>query len=367
MKTLIHGLTHAEIARLCADRGAPAYRADQIWQWLYRKWAADWSEMRNLPAALREELAGAARLDSATAVKVEGEKGGTRKLLVALADGEQIEEVLIPAPGRRTVCLSSQVGCRFNCAFCASGKAGFRRNLLAGEMVGQVVLAVREYGERPTHVVVMGIGEPLDNYDEVIKAIRIINDADGLAIGARRITISTCGIVPGIARLAGEGLQVELSVSLHAADDATRSKLMPVNRKYPIENLLAACRDYAAGTGRIITFEYTLIRGVNDAPRQAAALAKRLRTLPCRVNLIPLSAVDEFDGRRAAPAVAGMFVATLARAGINATVRASKGSDVQAACGQLRLRHLIGEAPAPEEPASPTPGVSRRASREASP
>jgi len=333
----IHGLTLHELETLCSELGQPRYRADQAWDWLYGKLVADWDAMTNLPPALRGDLASRLSIHSALAAETQGKPGRTRKILAALPDGERVEEVIIPARDRRTVCVSSQVGCRFGCTFCASGQAGFRRDLEPGEMVGQVVLAARLLGKRPTNVVFMGIGEPFDNYDAVLKAVRIINDGRGLAIGARRITISTCGIIPGIERLAGEGLQIELSVSLHAADDATRSALMPVNRKYALDDLLDACRRYTDKTGRIITFEYTLVRGVNDAPEQAGRLAERLSGLRCRVNLIPLSAVEEFGHSPSPEPVARMFVEALSAAGINATLRASKGAPLKAACGQLRF------------------------------
>ena len=343
LKPLVHGLTLDELTGICAEAGTSAYRARQIWEWLYRQFAIRWEDMTNLPASLRSELTTHLAIESATAGQTEGQEGATRKILVGLRDGEQIEEVLIPARDRKTVCVSSQVGCRFNCAFCASGKAGFRRDLEAGEMVGEVVLAARSYGERPSHVVFMGTGEPFDNYDAVLKAVRILNAPDGMAIGARRITISTAGVIPGIQRLAGESLQVELSVSLHAPDDALRCRLMPVSRKYPLEALMEACRDYVQLTRRIITFEYTLIRDVNDTRQHAESLARLLRRLQCRVNLIPLSAVDEFEGRRSTPEAEEMFVRALDRARINATVRASKGTGLNAACGQLRLRHMHHE------------------------
>ena len=334
----IHDLFKPDLAGFCVSAGFPAYRADQVWRWLYRQWVSDWDAMRNVPAALRAALAERFRLDAATLTDAAVDAGGTRKVLVALRDGERVEAVLLPARGRRTVCISCQVGCRFACTFCASGQAGFRRQLSPGEMVGQVLVAARLLRERPSHVVFMGMGEPLDNVDAVLRAARILNDPDGLSIGARRITISTCGVIPGIERLAGEGPQFELSVSLHAPDDALRSRLMPVNKRYPLAELLAACGAYARRTGRIVTFEYTLIRGVNDRPEQAAALARLLAPLPCRVNLIPLSEVAEFTAVSAPAETADAFVAELARHGVNATLRRSKGSAVQAACGQLRYR-----------------------------
>jgi 23S rRNA (adenine2503-C2)-methyltransferase len=292
--------------------------------------------MRNVPGTLRAALADRFLLPAAEPLEVQGREDETRKLLIGLADGECVEAVMIPAADRRTLCISSQVGCRFHCAFCASGQGGFQRQLSSGEIVQQVIVASRLWGDRPTHVVYMGVGEPFDNYDAVLKSVRMLNDADGLGIGARRITISTCGVVPGIERLAGESIQVELSVSLHAPNDAVRNRLMPVNRSWPVATLLAACDAYARRTGRIITFEYTLIRGVNDSEAHAREVAERLERLPCRVNLIPLSDVEEFEGEPSPPAAAERFVRVLAARHIHATLRASKGARLRAACGQLR-------------------------------
>ncbi len=337
-RRLIHGMSKAELESCFLELGLPKYRAGQIWQWLYQRLVSEWPQMTNLSLALRQQLAEQFILDSAVAQEIHGEPGATRKMLARFPDGERVEAVLIPAADRQTVCVSSQAGCRYKCAFCASGQAGFRRQLEAGEIVGEVLLAARLIGARPSNVVFMGIGEPFDNYDEVLRAIRILNDGDGLNIGARRMTISTCGVIPGIQRLAGEGLQVEMSVSLHAPNDELRSRLMPVNRRYPLAQLLAACQEYFAATKRLITFEYTLVRGLNDRPEHARELARILGGFPCRVNLIPLSPVAEFQGEAAAPETADMFIETLERAGVNATFRSSKGSAIQAACGQLRFR-----------------------------
>lgn len=333
---LIHGRLKAEIADTCRELGQPAFRADQLWSWLYGRFASEWSQMRNLPGAFRDDLAAHLSLEPVRHLDTAGRDGRTRKLLLELRDGERVETVMIPAGPRRTVCVSSQAGCRYHCAFCASGQDGFRRNLEPGEIVGQVLAAAREWEEGPTHVVFMGIGEPLDNYDAVMKSIRIINDGSGLAVGARRITLSTCGLEPGIDRLAGEGIQVELSVSLHAPDDETRSRLMPANHKTGVSSLLKTCDRYARTTGRIVTFEYTLIDKVNASPNHARELARLLSPLPCRVNLIPLNAVDEFDGRPAPHRAAVTFTHILKAAGINTTLRVSKGASLAAACGQLR-------------------------------
>ncbi len=335
----IYNLSHEELIAACKEMGLPRFRAGQIWRWLYVSRISSLDAMRNIPVKLQNELAEHFSLNAATLQSVDGESFSTQKLLVGLFDGEMVETVLIPAANRRSVCVSSQAGCAFRCAFCASGQAGLNRNLETGEIVGQVLLAAEVYEEKPSHIVFMGIGEPFDNYENVLRAVRIINDGDGLKIGARRITISTCGVIPGIERLADEGIQVELSVSLHAATNELRSQLMPVNKKYPLPDLIDACRDYSEKTGRIITFEYTLISGVNDSIEDAEALVRLIRRLPARVNLIPLSEVKEFEGRTSPSEVADMFVNVLEKSGINATLRQSKGSKIKAACGQLRYKN----------------------------
>jgi 23S rRNA (adenine2503-C2)-methyltransferase len=339
-KILIHGLSAGELTAIFTGLGEPAFRTSQVWKWLYVQRVSEWAGMRNVPTGLREKLAAGYGLEPVKRLEVDGEPTGTRKILVGLRDGDCVEEVLIPSGDRMTVCVSSQVGCRFACAFCASGKGGFVRNLEVGEIVGQVLLAYREYGNRPSNIVFMGMGEPFDNYESVLKAIRILNDQDGLVIGARHITISTSGVIPGIERLAGEGLQVELSVSLHAPDNELRDRLMPINRRYPLKDLLEACRRYADGTRRIVTFEYTLIGGVNDSRHQAELLVRLLKPLSARVNLIPLSPVQGYSGEAPAPQAADMFIKVLEQAGINVTLRASKGGEIEAACGQLRRRHV---------------------------
>jgi 23S rRNA (adenine2503-C2)-methyltransferase len=334
----IYNLLYEELINACKDMGLPRFRADQIWRWLYVSRISAWDDMRNIPIKLQNALAERFSLNAAILDSVEGEPYSTRKILVSLSDSEMVETVLIPAANRRSVCVSSQAGCAFKCAFCASGQVGLQRNLEVGEIVGQVLLAAELYEEKPSHIVFMGIGEPFDNYDNVLRAVRIINDGNGLKIGARRITISTCGVIPGIERLADEGIQVELSVSLHAATNELRSKLMPVNKKYPLPDLIDACRRYSEKTNRIITFEYTLIKGVNESIEDADRLVRLIRRLPARVNLIPLSEVKEFDGKTSSDEVAQMFLDTLEKSGINATLRQSKGSKIKAACGQLRYK-----------------------------
>ncbi|MFO7535776.1 MAG: 23S rRNA (adenine(2503)-C(2))-methyltransferase RlmN [Kiritimatiellia bacterium] len=334
------GMSREEMKTAVRELGLPAFRADQVWRWVQVQMAADWSRMTNLGPALQQQLGSFFEISPTHAAEVKQDVSGTIKLLLRLADNECIETVLIPAEDRRTVCVSSQAGCRYNCAFCASGKGGYHRDLQAGEIVDQVRQAARYWKERVSNVVFMGIGEPFDNYDAVLKAVRLLNDPDGMGIGARRLTISTAGVIPGIQRLAGEGIQVELSVSLHAADDERRSQLMPINRKYPLPELLAACAAYTRDTKRIITFEYTLIRDVNDSPDQAHALARLLKPFPCRVNLIPLSPVPEYPHVGPLPETLDLFLDILNRNGINATCRFSRGKGVNAACGQLRLGTL---------------------------
>ena len=339
MKIALQGLLPEELQSLCREAGQPAFRGTQLWHWLQANHATRWEQMGNLPRALKEKLAETHTPEPTAVRKESGEPGGTRKWLVGLADGDSVESVLIPARDRHTVCVSTQVGCRMGCAFCASAKCGFARGLSAGEIVAQVQLVAAALGQRPDNVVYMGMGEPFDNYDEVLKSVRILNHPDGLNIGARRITLSTSGVVPGIRRLAGEGLQVELSVSLHAPNPELRRKLMPVENKYPLDELLAECADYTARTKRHITFEYTLIKGVNDSARAAEELAARLRRFPCRVNLIPLSPVEEFAGEAPPREALESFLRILEKRGVEGTLRESKGKGVDAACGQLRRRN----------------------------
>ena len=300
--------------------------------------------MSNLPKPLRAALAEKLLDLDGTLAEVEtaGTGGGTRKILSRLADGELVESVVIPARDRATVCVSSQVGCAMRCAFCASGKNGCARNLSAGEIAAQVARAAVLLGRRPDNVVFMGMGDPFANYDNALAAARRMNAPvpDGFGIGARRITFSTCGVVPGIERFAGEGAQFELSVSLHAPTDELRGALMPVNARWPLGVLVPAVRAYTEKTGRIVTFEYTLVAGFNDSPGCARLLLELVRGFPCRVNLIPLNPVPGFDGRAPDPAGCEAFRAFLERHGLNATLRRSKGRGVNASCGQLRRSRL---------------------------
>lgn len=328
-------------ARICREAGLPAFRARQIVQGLYRDRVASWEALTTLPGDIRTQFAECYPLTALREVaRTPSAADGVTKLLLEAADGERIETVWIPADGRITQCISSQVGCDMHCAFCASGQLGCVRSLTAAEIVAEVMTAARTMGALPNNIVVMGMGVPFMNYDAVIRALRVLNCQQGLNIGARHITLSTCGIVPGINRLAREGVQFELSVSLHAPNDTLRSRLMPVNRRWPIADLLEACDAYTAATGRIITYEYTLVKDFNDAPSHARELIRLLQGRKARVNLIPLSPVAEFDGETPSSAVCLTFLDTLLKSGIHTTLRRSRGKQADAACGQLRLRKL---------------------------
>jgi 23S rRNA (adenine2503-C2)-methyltransferase len=343
MKAALQGLLPGELQALCREAGQPAFRGDQLWRWVQVGGATSWAQMGNVPRALKEALDADYTPAPARAVGESGDAGGTCKWLVELADGERVETVLIPSRDRRTVCVSTQAGCRMGCVFCASAKGGFARGLSAGEIVAQVHLAAAALGKRPDNVVYMGMGEPFDNYEQTLKSVRILNHPDGLNVGARRITLSTSGVVPGIRRLAEEGLQVELSVSLHAPNPEVRRRLMPIENKYPMDELLKACAAYTAKTKRHVTFEYTLVKGLNDSVAAAEELAGRLRRFPCRANLIPLSPVDEFAGEAPPQATMEAFLRVLERHGVEGTLRDSKGGGVDAACGQLRRRTPFGK------------------------
>lgn len=337
---------------LLKERGLRPFRADQILQCLYRDYILDWDAATTLPKDFRETLKREFPIIVPTVRATDTAEDGTTKLLLGLADGNSIETVVIPAQGKRlTQCLSSQVGCAMGCAFCASGSRGLVRSLTADEIVAEVMMAQHLFatpenkrqgsGLCLTNVVVMGMGEPFMNYDETLKALKILNAGKGPNLGARHITLSTCGVVPGFQRLADEGLQFELSVSLHAPNDELRRQLMPVDRRWPIDELLETCRGYTLATGRVITFEYTLVKGLNDSRACAEELVRRLKRLPsCKVNLIPLSPVDHRpDFQTPDEPTMLAFLDVLMKARIQTMLRRSRGKDVAAACGQLRLRH----------------------------
>ncbi len=318
----------------------PDFHAAQIFQWIYQRGVLEFAKMTDVPAELRRKLEENFSLGNLKLKETLASHDGTEKFLLGLNDGQAIEAVMIPAEGRATACVSTQVGCKFGCLFCASGIGGFKRNLTAAEILEEVLyLKYNSKGKNLTHLVFMGMGEPLDNYDNVLKAIRTVNSKQGLGIGARRITISSCGIIPGIERLSGEKMQIELSVSLHGADEKTRSLLVPVNKKYPLKELIAACREYIRKTNRQITFEYVLIKNINsDLPsaQKLSRICKILKT--CKINLIPVNPVKEKNLLPPNKLEILLFRDWLLKSGINVTLRKSRGQDILAACGQLRLR-----------------------------
>jgi len=337
-------LTYERLKGLLTSWGEPTYRADQIWGWLYRSLVGDFEEMTNLPKGLRERLAEATLLRTMSPLEERVSADGlTRKVLLALRDNQTIESVLMHYERRHTACISTQVGCPFGCVFCATGQSGFVRNLTAGEIVEQVLYfahSLKAEGERLTNVVLMGMGEPLANYAATWQAIETLTHDDGFNLGARRITISTVGLVPGIRRLAEEGKQIGLAVSLHAPTDGLRDELVPVNRRYPLAQLMAACRHYFERAGRRISFEYALINGINDSPEQARQLAHLLAGLFCHVNLIPLNPVPESPYQPSPRGRILAFQAELNRLKVPNTLRVERGVDIRAGCGQLRCQRM---------------------------
>ena len=324
----------------------PAYRGDQIAEWLYQKRATSFEEMTDLPHSLRDDLAQKFFFGKIDIVRVLGSKDSTQKFLFQLKDVNLIESVLIPASpalygersDRRTICVSTQVGCAYGCKFCASGLEGFVRNLQPDEIVEQIIAVERASGEEIDNVVFMGMGEPLANFDNLLRAIRIINAPWGLGIGARDINVSTSGLAPQIRKVADEPLQIRLAVSLHGATDEVRDKIMPINRRYNIETLLSACDYYISRKKQLLTFEYILIAGVNDADEEARVLARHARRLSAKVNLIPYNTVEGLPWSRPSHNRQEKFLSILHGAGVAATLRREKGHDIEAACGQLRLQ-----------------------------
>jgi 23S rRNA (adenine2503-C2)-methyltransferase len=337
-------LQRPELAALLADYRQPAYRARQLFTSLHRRLAEDWSSLTDLPADLRAALSVRFRLTTSDLVLEARSADGTRKRLLRLWDRQEIESVAIPAVSpsgqrRLSVCVSTQAGCAMACSFCATGLMGLARHLTAGEIVDQVYTFARGAGQsRPTHVVFMGMGEPLANFEPTLQAIRLLCDPAGLHLAQRRLTVSTSGLVPEIARLAREQLDLTLAISLHAPNDRLRSELMPINRRYPLRMLVAAAADYARTTGRRVSYEYVLLDGVNDQPAQADELAALLPRRLAHVNLIPYNATGA-GFQPAPPARARAFLARLRQAGLSATIRASRGRDIAAACGQLRAQN----------------------------
>ena len=338
----LYTLTLDELAALVTGWGEPAFRARQIWHWLYQQLAADPAEMTSLPLALRERLRSETHIGRLTAVAVQHSADGqTEKRLFQLADGERIETVLMSYTRRNTLCISSQVGCAMGCVFCATGQMGFCRHLTAGEIVAQVFVFERELrlqGRGLTNVVFMGMGEPLHNYAASVAAVRRLMDPAGFNFGARRITISTVGVAPKIRQLAAEGLAVGLAVGLHAATDEERKRLLPAAQRWPLAEVLDAGREYTERTGRRLTFEWALIQGKNDGSEQAHALGALIQGMLCHVNLIPLNPTEAYNGQRSDLQRVKQFQQVLADYGIPNTIRLRRGIDIQAGCGQLRQR-----------------------------
>lgn len=344
MKPFVYDLTFEQWQDWMKQNGESAFRAGQIFDWLYVKRVESFEEMTNLSKALRGKLA--AQFDFVTLTEIDRfeSKDGTVKFLFELSDKNAIETVIMKHNYGNSVCVTTQVGCRVGCTFCASTLGGLKRDLRPGEIVAQVVKAQKlldKTGERVSSIVVMGIGEPFENYESTMAFLRIMIHEKGLNIGQRHITVSTSGIVPNIYKFADENTQINLAISIHAPNDALRSKLMPVNRRYPFADLIEACKYYTEKTGRRITFEYALMGGVNDRPEHAEELAKVLRQFPlCHVNLIPVNYVKERDYVRTSRDDIFEFQRVLERGKVNATIRREQGSDIAAACGQLRAKHM---------------------------
>ena len=345
-KTPIKSLKLDEIEARLAALGHKPYRAKQVVQWLYKKRAKSFEEMTDLPAALREQLAEEFSFDALNPVRKLGSEDTTRKFLFQLSDGSLIESVLIPASpalygetsDRRTICVSTQVGCAYGCKFCASGLDGFSRNLHAGEIVEQILRVEEISGEKINNIVFMGMGEPMANFDNLMRAIAIINAQWGIGLGARHITVSTSGLAPRIRDFSDQPLQVRLAISLHGATDEVRTQIMPVNKKYNLETLLEACEYYHRNKKQRVTFEYILIENLNDTEEQAHALAKLSRRLEAKINLIPYNTVEGLPWKRPSLRRQDHFLKILRQHKVVVTIRREKGHDIEAACGQLRLQ-----------------------------
>ncbi len=341
MKTDIKSLTYPELVNETQKLGLKPFRAKQIYSWLHKFGAVSFDEMSNISKDLRNTLYDnyfipSCEIENKYVSKIDD----TVKYLFRLYDGEYIESVIMKYKYGYTICVSSQVGCKMGCKFCASTLAGFKRNLSASEIEGQLHAAQKDLGIRISNIVLMGIGEPLDNYDNVIKFLRNVNDENGLNISMRNITLSTCGIVPNIYKLMEEDLQITLTISLHAPNDEIRSRTMPVNDKWNIDEVLKACKDYANKTNRRVSFEYTLIKDVNDTEECALELSRRLNGMLCHVNLIPVNNVEERKNIRSTDDSINKFMHLLKKNGINATIRRTLGSDINASCGQLRRKKI---------------------------
>ncbi|HIX64509.1 MAG TPA: 23S rRNA (adenine(2503)-C(2))-methyltransferase RlmN [Candidatus Mediterraneibacter colneyensis] len=344
MKKDIRSYGYTELQKELEHLGEKAFRARQVYEWLHVKLSDSFAEMTNLSLKLREKLDGEYEIFPVSPVERQISRlDGTNKFLFRLWDGNMVESVLMRYKHGNSVCISSQAGCRMGCAFCASTIGGLKRNLTASEMLGQIYQIQKITGERVSNVVVMGTGEPLDNYENFVQFIRLLTDEHGLHISQRNVTVSTCGIVPNMLRLAEEGFQITLALSLHGSTQEKRRKLMPVANKYDLEEVLAACDTYFEKTGRRVTFEYSLVHGVNDREEDARELAAILRPRNCHLNLIPVNPVKERDFVRPSRENALNFKNKLEKSGINVTIRREMGSDIDGACGQLRRRYAEEE------------------------
>lgn len=346
MKKNLFGYTLKALEEEMLSLGEKKFRAIQLYTWIYVKKVYDFDSMTDISKTFRETLKENYCLTLPKIFTKQVAEDGTIKLLLEMEDGAKVETVLMRYDYGNAICVSSQVGCAMGCAFCASGLLKKERNLTAAEMVGEVIVMnqiLYEVGENVTHIVVMGTGEPFDNYDNVSSFIHIMNEAKGLAIGARHITVSTCGVIPGIERYANEGIQVNLAISLHAPNNEIRSSLMKINNAYPLEELIPAVKDYVEKSGRRVTFEYIMIKGVNDSIENAKELVELLRGVFCYVNLIPLNPVKEKPFERSEKETTKRFSVYLNSHGVNCTVRKEWGTGIDAACGQLRAKVMKGE------------------------
>ncbi len=341
MKQDIKSFNQKELEEFFVSLGEKPFRARQVYQWMHVKQAASFAEMTNISKALQEKLRETCELTVLRQQLVQRSRDGTAKYLFALADGNMIESVRMKYKHGNSVCISSQAGCRMGCRFCASALGGLVRSLTSAELLDQIYRIQADIGERVSHVVVMGTGEPLDNYDNLLKFLELLTDEHGLHISQRNITVSTCGIVPNMRRLAEQKLQITLAVSLHASSQQKRLELMPVANKYEIHELLAACKEYFAKTGRRITFEYSLVGGVNDKTEDAVQLAALIKNMNCHVNLIPVNPIEERDYVQSGKRAVTEFKEQLEKYGITVTVRREMGRDIDGACGQLRRRQIL--------------------------
>ena len=343
-QTGISSYTEPQLAELVKEMGQPAFRAKQLFKWLHEKQARSFSAMTNQPKAFLAALEERFFIETLETERRQQSKDGTVKYLFRLPDGNCIETVLMRYSYGNTVCVSTQVGCRMGCRFCASTQAGRVRNLEAGEICSEIYTAQKDIGERISHIVLMGIGEPLDNFDEVMRFLENITSPEGVNIGMRNISLSTCGLVPKIDQLAEKKLQLTLSISLHAPTNQIRSSMMPVNDAYPVEQLIQTVRRYQETTGRRVSFEYSMVRGVNDSDICAKQLADLIRGMGAHVNLIPINPVDGSPYSATDAANVRRFQQKLESLGVNATVRRRLGSEISAACGQLRRDEMNGKA-----------------------